>query len=85
MIPVFRAGDKDAVTLVATATAAFRVGPMRGGNDRIVAVPLAAVGPESADRDRAARLAALGEPLTLGEMDDWSVELTVIRERTDRF
>jgi len=89
MILVFRAGDKDAVTLVATATAAatgaFRVGPMRGGNYRIVAVPPATVGPESADRERTARLAALGEPLTLGEMDDWSVELTVIRERTDRF
>jgi protocatechuate 3,4-dioxygenase beta subunit len=89
LILAFRVDDKDAVTLAATATAAptgaFRIGPLRGGNYRIVALPSATASLQSGEWDRTARLAALADRLTLGELEDRTIELTIVAERKDRF
>jgi len=88
MVVAFRIGDGNAATLAATATTAatgaFRFGPLRGGSYRIVALPPATTWVESAEWERIARLAALGDRLTLGEMDDRTIELTIVPERKDR-
>lgn len=88
MVVVCRIGDGNAATLAATvtvaATGAFRFGPLRGGSYRIVALPPATTWVESVEWERIARLAALGDRLTLGEMDDRTIELTIVPERKDR-
>ena len=73
-----------AATADAAATGAFRFGPLRGGSYRIVALPPATTWVESVEWERIARLAALGDRLTLGEMDDRTIELTIVPERKDR-
>jgi hypothetical protein len=65
----------------ASATGAFKLGPARGGDYAIVAVPAGTPYPQAGEWDRLARLAAQGERVTLGEFDERLVDLRVVTER----
>jgi hypothetical protein len=65
----------------ASATGTFNVGPVRGGDYAIVALPGGTQFPQSGEWDRLARLAAQGERVTLGDLDERLVDLRVVAER----
>jgi protocatechuate 3,4-dioxygenase beta subunit len=65
----------------ATATGSFTIGPARGGDYAVVALPSTSEVLESASQDRLSRLAAEGERLTLSDLDERSVRVSLIRER----
>lgn len=75
-------GTGEPATLEATATAsptgAFRLGPSRGGDYAIVAVAAATPDLQAWEWERTAKLAAMGERLTLGELDERAVELRIV-------
>jgi hypothetical protein len=64
----------------ASAAGAFTLGPVRGGEYALVALPSTSPDPR-ATQDRLTRLAALGEPVTLTDLDERSVPLRLVRER----
>jgi Carboxypeptidase regulatory-like domain len=75
-------GTGTPATLAATATSSaagtFRLGPARGGDYAIMAVAATTSDLQPWEWDRTARLAALGERLTLGELDERTVELRFV-------
>jgi len=66
---------------LSSATGAFAMGPVRGGEYVLVALPSTSDVPSNASQDRLARLAALGERVTLTDLDERSVPLRLVRER----
>lgn len=60
---------------------AFRLGPVRGGDYLILALPLTARAPEIGEWDRLARLAAIAQRLTLDELDARMLDVRVVTER----
>jgi hypothetical protein len=64
----------------ASAAGAFTLGPVRGGEYALVALPSTSADPR-ATQNRLTRLAALGEPVTLTDLDERSVPLRLVRER----
>ena len=65
----------------ASPAGAFRIGPVRGGDYLIVALPASAPLVDSGQRARLARLATLAERLTLDDLDERVVDLRVVTER----
>lgn len=65
----------------ASAAGAFTVGPVRGGEYIVVVVPASAPALDSRQRDRLARLAAIGERVTLADLDERSLLLRLAAER----
>jgi len=57
------------------ATGALQIGPVRGGEYMVVVLPPTTPMLQAGEWERAARLAALGEPLTLSDVDERTVEL----------
>jgi len=64
----------------ASAAGAFTLGPVRGGEYALVALPSTSPDPR-ATQDRLTRLLALGEPVTLTDLDERSVPLRLVHER----
>ena len=65
----------------ASAAGAFTLGPVRGGEYVAVVLPASAPALDSLQRDRLARLAALGERVTLTDLDERSLLLRLAAER----
>jgi hypothetical protein len=80
---LFRAdGVQSRVTEALTAKdGTFRVGPVRGGDYFIVALPLTARAPETGEWDRLARLAAIAQRVTLDDVDARILDVPVVTER----
>jgi hypothetical protein len=64
-----------------SATGAFAIGPVRGGEYVLVALPTTSDVPPNARQDRLKRLVELGERVTLTDLDERSVPLRLVRER----
>jgi Carboxypeptidase regulatory-like domain len=64
-----------------TAAGVFTRGPLRGGEYVLVALPSTVELPPFVAQDRLMRLAALGEHVTLTDLDERSVPLRLVRER----
>jgi protocatechuate 3,4-dioxygenase beta subunit len=67
--------------LPASADGFFRFGPARAGEYVVFALPVNKRLPALDDPERLARLIALGERVTLGELDERTLDLHVIKER----
>lgn len=65
----------------ASTAGQFRAGPLRPGEYCIVALPASARPIQPGDSARLARLAAVAERITLGELEERVVELRVVPER----
>jgi hypothetical protein len=65
---------------VASSTGSFRLGPARGGSYLIVALPSSAPMLQAGEWDRVARLAAGAERITLGDLDERTLDLRVVTE-----
>ena len=65
----------------ASATGAFTLGPVRGGDHVVVALAASAPAVAADQRDRLRRLAELGERVTLSAVDERSVPVRVVQER----
>jgi hypothetical protein len=65
----------------AAASGTFKFGPARQGDYAIVALPAGSRYPQAGEWDRLAQLAAQGERVTLGELDERLVDLRVVTER----
>ena len=65
----------------AAAAGTFKLGPARQGDYIIVALPAGSRYPQSGEWDRLARLAAQGEAVTLGELDERMVDVQIVTER----
>ena len=59
----------------------FRFGPTRAGEYVLLALPSNGRPAAFEDRERLARLIALGERITVGEIDERTLDLHVIKER----
>jgi len=59
----------------------FSIGPARGGDYVIVAVPASSDRARLSSQDRLSRLAALGERVTLTDVDERVMQLRITRER----
>ncbi len=70
-----------AATVTTGTTGGFRIGPLRDGEYIIVALPPATPPLERGDWQGLDRLAALGERLTLGDLDTRTMQLRVVSER----
>jgi hypothetical protein len=68
-------------TAVASATGAFTLGPRRRGDYFVVALEASARIPDPGDRDRFALLAESAERIALGESEDRTMELRVVRRK----
>ena len=79
---LFRAdGVQSRVTDALTAKdGAFRLGPVRGGDYLIVALPSSAPVPQAGEWDRLARLAAIAQRLTLDDLDARMLDVRVVTE-----
>jgi Carboxypeptidase regulatory-like domain len=78
------AGGIDIAAWASTASGgAFTIGPERGGEYVLVAMPRSPSGEilSSSAQDRLARLAALRERLTLTDLDERTIQLHVVRDR----
>jgi hypothetical protein len=64
-----------------SAAGAFTLGPVRGGEYIAVVLPASAPALDSRQHERLARLAALGERVTLADLDERSVLLRTVAER----
>ena len=80
---LFRADDvQSRVADARTSTdGTFRLGPVRGGDYLIVALPASAPPPRTGDWDRLARLAAIAQRLTLDDLDARMLDVRVVTER----
>lgn len=67
---------------IAAPAGTFKLGPARQGDYTIVALPAGSSYPQAGEWDRLTRLAAQGERVTLGELDERLVDLQVVT--TDR-
>jgi hypothetical protein len=67
-------------TATASGTGAFRIGPQRGGDYLIIALPPTEI-PDPGDRVRLARLAASAERITLSADEERTVDLRVAGAR----
>jgi hypothetical protein len=65
----------------ASASGEFRLGPVRGGDYFIVAVSANARPIQSGESTRLQRLAAVAERLTLGDLDERTIDLRLVVER----
>ena len=65
----------------ATATGTFTLGPVRGGEYAVVALPPSSELPPYASASRLARLVAAGERVTLTDLDERSVQVRLVAER----
>ena len=65
----------------ATRTGEFRLGPVRGGDYFVVAIPGDVRPIQEGESRRLERLAAVAERVTLGDLDERSVDLRVVIER----
>lgn len=72
-------GFRTAATTTATAQGTFKIGPVRRGDYRIVAAPASASPLQEGEWQRAARLAASAERITLGELDERLIDLRVVK------
>lgn len=68
-------------SLPASADGSFRFGPARAGEYVAFALPVNHRPPGFEDPERLARLMALGERITLGELDERTLDLHVIKDR----
>lgn len=66
---------------VASATGTFRVGPARAGDYRLVALPSTSRPLQLGEWDRVARLMEHAERITLGELEERTIELHVVTVR----
>jgi hypothetical protein len=82
---LLRKGSDGLLSVAATtrgiSAGRFTLGPARGGEYVVVALPAASEVMPNAPQDRLQRLAAAGERLTLSDLDERSVQLHVVRER----
>ena len=80
---LFRAdGVQSGVVDTLTSTVGtFRLGPVRGGDYLIVALPSSAPPPQTGEWDRLARLAAIAQRLTLDDLDARMLDVRVVTER----
>jgi protocatechuate 3,4-dioxygenase beta subunit len=76
-----RAGARPVAETRVSSTGVFRAGPVRGGDYLVVALPASAPPFQLAEWDRLARLAAVAERVTLGELDERVLDLRVVTER----
>jgi hypothetical protein len=67
-------------TATASATGTFRIGPHRGGDYLIIALPPTEI-PDPRDRVRLARLAEAAEKITLSADEERTVDLRVVGAR----
>ena len=75
-------GVQSRVTDALTSTVGtFRLGPVRGGDYLIVALPSSAPVPQIGEWDRLARLAAIAQRLTLDDLDARMLDVRVVTER----
>src|SRR5262249_33552407 len=83
LLPSRTAGASGVVAAPATPRGgAVSVGPVRGGDYALVALPASSeIEILSFTQDRLTRLAALGERVTLSDVDERSVHLRLMRER----
>jgi hypothetical protein len=85
MVYLLRPAGPREIEIVASARAsaagAFTIGPVRGGEYALVALPSTSDVQPNATQDRLTRLVALGERVTLTDLDERSVPLRVVRER----
>ena len=73
--------DEAIMNVGATQNGSFRLGPSRPGTYAIVALPAGSMGVQRGERERIARLIAAGEKVTLGELEERTVELRLVSER----
>jgi hypothetical protein len=66
---------------VASSSGTFVLGPARGGHYLIVALPSSTPMLQPGEWSRLARLAAAGETITLGDLDERTLDIRVIHER----
>jgi protocatechuate 3,4-dioxygenase beta subunit len=65
----------------ASATGQFRMGPVRGGDYFVVAVPANTRPIQPGESRRLQKLAAVAERVTLGDLDERNIDLQVVVER----
>lgn len=68
-------------TAIASATGDFRLGPLRGGEYFIVALPSSAPALQMGQWERVARLTSVADRVTLGDLDERAIDLRLSVER----
>ena len=85
MVYLLRLAGPSGTEVIASARGStagvFTLGPVRGGEYALVALPSTSDVQPNATQDRLRRLAALGERVTLTDVDERSVPLRLVRER----
>jgi hypothetical protein len=76
-----RSDNRPAAETRVSSAGVFRAGPVRGGDYLVVALPASAPPIQFGEWDRLARLAAVAERVTLGELDERVLDLRVVAER----
>ena len=71
-------GTRPISSTTATAAGTFKLDPARPGDYTIVALPRGSRYPQAGEWNRLARLAAQGERVTLGDLDERMVDLQVV-------